>query len=163
MTTNPMSPGSINFSGTYPFLGTNFMRACLIFMVLLTVLCTYKFREVQLALLVAFIVSWAAYDLRSTKNRWSITSELAKEDYQIGIFKDLDEFLIKARDIIQDEPWTKEQLSGVLNSYCTYQLADLSYKPIKAKLKKEATFVITLVPNKRNVVLNHGPYYLVKQ
>ena len=87
---------------------------------------------------------------------------LEAEEYQFDIFKDLDPFLVKAREIIGDQSWTKEPLSGVLNSYCTYQLADLPYKPPMKGMAKEADVVITTTPRNRERLMNHGPYFLVR-
>jgi len=162
MTKFPLSPGSINFNGTYLFYGRPFRLICLGLMVFFFLVLFAAKRKFALSFLLAFAIAWGIYDLRSIKNRWDIMTELGADQYQISIFKELDVFLPKARDIIGEQSWSKDNLSGVLNSYCTYQLADLKYYPPRTELKKDADFIITHNPNNREVVLQQGTYYLVK-
>lgn len=90
-------------------------------------------------------------------------NNLAQQDYEIYIFKDIDIFLKEAREIIGDKSWSKEPLSGVINSYCTYKLADLEYKSKRYDNPNEADFIITTKPKKREIVYQHNSYFLISQ
>jgi len=159
----PLSPGSINFSGTYFILGKPFRWICAGLMIVLIPIILLLKKKWEIALLVSFLVAWSAYDLRSGYNRWEILSGISEEEWHIPILKDLETFLPQARDIIgEDGTWTKERLSGFLNSYCKYELADLQYYPAKSEERKTVDYIITTQPKKRKVVLSEGPYYLVQ-
>jgi len=163
LTKFPLSPGSVNFSGAYFLHGTPFRWICAGLMAIVAMLIYAFKRRWDLALLIGFCVAWGAYDLRSGYNRWEVMNEISDNDWHIPILQDLQNFLPKAREIIgPDGSWTKEQLSGFLNSYCTYELADLTYYPRKSEEEKNAQYTITTQPRKRQVVLTEGPYHLVK-
>jgi len=160
---HPLSPGSVNFTGTYRFLGYPFRLICIGIMILTTIILFAFTKRWDIALLIGFFVAWISYDLRSGYNRWEIMDNLSENEWHIPILKDLQTFLPKARDIIgEDGTWSKERLSGFLNSYCTYELADLTYFPAKSEQRKDVQYIITTQPKKRRVVLSEGPYYLVQ-
>jgi len=159
----PLSPGSINFSPSYFLLGKPFRWICLGIMALSFLLVYALKRRWDVALLIAFLVAWLSYDLRSGYNRWEIISEISKSEWQIPALAELQSFLPKAREVIgPDGSWSKEPLSGFLNSYCKYELADLQYYPPRTPEREQVEYIITTKPRKRNVILQEGPYYLVK-
>lgn len=162
MVAHPMTPGSVNFTWSFLFLGYPFTWITLGIMGVFWLLLSLKMSKVRITFLLSFLIAWSIFDLRNAKNRWDIMTYLEGQEYQIDIFKDLDSLLQKARPIIGEESWTKEPLSGVLNSYCTYQLADLPYKPPRDGLAKEADFIITTTPRNRKVELQEGRYFLVR-
>ncbi len=158
----PMSPGSINFTGSYFIVGKPLRWICGGLMIFLAVFIYVFKRRWDIALLLGFTIAWGVYDLRSSYNRWGIMHEIAENEWQIPVLKEIDVFLPKAKNIIgPDGSWSKEQLPGFLNSYCIYELGDLKYFPSRGGQKKNADYIITTEPRKRQVVLNEGPYYLV--
>ena len=158
---NVLTPGTVNFSGPYLFKGIALRWVTLGLFVLLSIILTIVFRNWRLGLLISFVVAWLTYDIRGMKNKWDIMNDLKKEEYQINIFTDLDQFVSESRAIIGEQSWSKEPLSGVLNSYCTYHLADLKYIP--PQRAAEADVIITNNPGRRRVLLNRGAYFLVSQ
>lgn len=163
LTNYPMSPGSVNFTGTYYFLGRPFYIICAVVMVIITIIVFGFKKRWDIALLIGFSVAWGLYDIRSGYNRWSVLDQLSESEWHIPLVQDLESFLSKAEEVIgPDGSWTKERLSGFLNSYCTYELAHLTYYPRKDGHHKNAEYTITTQPKKRDVVLNEGIYYLIK-
>jgi len=161
---HPLSPGSVNFSGTYFLLGVPFRWICAGIMLFIFGVVLMRSKRWDLALLLGFVVAWGAYDLRSGYNRWEVLDGISNNEWQIETLRELQAFIPMAREVIGPEgSWTKEPLSGFLNSYCTYELADLTYYPPKSKLKKDAEFIITTKPRKRTVILREGSYYLVQK
>ncbi len=158
---HPLTPGSVNFTGQYDFFQWPFRWFCLALLFVLWMILAVLSGDIFRSLYIAFFISFIIYGSRGAFNRWAIMTDLHSNDYNIDIFTDLDQFLRQARSVIGDQCWTKEQLSGVLNSYCTYTLADLCYKPQWSEIAREAMFIVTTNPGERKIVVNHGPYYLI--
>lgn len=160
----PMTPGSINFSHEYSFLGKPFRWICLGIGGLVMSLLLLTSKNLEKGILIGFLIAWIAYDLRESKNRWDIYNDLSKTNYEIAIFKDADSFIASTKEEMGDKKWTKEDLSGVINSYFTYQLADHAYVPKTDKSWQEkAHYVITAQPKKRKVTFNQGRYHLIRR
>ena len=81
----PLSPGSVNFSGTYFLFGTPFRWICAGLMVLISLIIYGFKRRWDLALLIGFCVAWGAYDMRSGYNRWEVMNELSDNDWHIPL------------------------------------------------------------------------------
>lgn len=161
--TRSMTPGTVNFTNGYHFKGYSLKVIAIgIAAIFLIAFLVFK-RQFHWSLLCAFLIGWLVYDARNIYNRWEIMDDFAQEDYEIFIFKDIDIFLKEAREIISDKSWAKERLSGVINSYCTYQLADLNYKSSKYDNPKDADYIITSTPKNREIVYQHNNYFLVTQ
>ncbi len=158
-----MTPGSVNFTSPYFFKNYSLRFICFCLVFILFALFFIINKRVYLSLLFGFLISWLVYDSRNIYNRWDIMNNLAQQDYEIYIFKDIDIFLKEAREIIGDKSWSKEPLSGVINSYCTYKLADLEYKSKRYDNPNEADFIITTKPKKREIVYQHNSYFLISQ
>lgn len=160
----PMTPGSINFSHEYSLAGHSFRWFCLAIGVLVMFVLLITSKNLEKGILIGFVIAWIAYDLRESKNRWDIFSDLSKANYEIAILKDADDFIGSTKEQMGDMKWTKEDLSGVINSYFTYQLADHAYVPKTDKSWQEkAHYVITAQPKKRKVTFNQGRYHLIRR
>lgn len=160
---HPMSPGSVNFTATYYLLGMPFRWFCGALWLVITLISLLYFRRWDISLLIAFVIAWLTFDIRATYNRWENFDVFAQQEWEIPILKDLQTFIPEARKIIEpDGTWTKEQLAGFLNSYCRYELADLTYYPPGSEDHSEAQYIITTQPDDRPVLLQEGIYYLIK-
>lgn len=156
-----LSPGSVNFTPPYVLFGVPYQWICLILFIVVSFIAFVFTKSLNSSILIGAVIGLIMYDLRSMNNRWDVYTNLEEINFEIPIFKELENFLSQSRQVIGNKCWTKERLSGVLNSLTTYELADLCYLPRGNKDIGQADFIITTTPRKRKKLLSYGSYHLV--
>jgi len=155
-------PGIVNYTYTH-FIGRiGWSWICFGLFVVTLVLLILSKKVVSSSLAIALVVSMLVYEGRYAMDRWGIMHQMAQSDFVPPVFQEISSFIEEAGPMIDQGSWAKENLSGILNSYCIYHLADKTYIRNLKNEKDNVDFIITTSSNGREVLHSQGIFQLVK-
>jgi len=157
---NYLTPRSINMSEPFQFKGIKTNHLLLVLW-LIFFLGTLLFKiDWRKGLFISFVAVWALQSLRLMKNEVDIFSKLKSDNYELSPFVELAAFTKEIKPLLKGQRWTKDQLSGVHNSYVKYHLWEEPF--VNRKQAQPNDYLITTKPGNRSVVFQQGGFYLVQ-
>lgn len=157
---NYINPTTINFAAPYSFAGIEFRYVLLSAAFLISIILLLLKFDWPYALFIGFIIAVVLLNIRQFKNEIAIFNKFETQANSIDPFIEIQTFTQHIPAIIQGESWSKDELSGVLNSYVKYHLAE--YKYVNRKDAKANDYVITNNPGQSTIIYQYSNFYLIR-
>lgn len=159
---NRLSPGSINFTPDYRFLGLSINLVCLILFFVSSLLFYLFFKfSLSKSIFVGLLISFIFLNVRNIQSEIDFVNQIDNSKTHLHPFQKVADFIDEVKPIIEGKRWAIEPLSGVSNSYAKYHLAE--YNHVHRKKTKKGDFILTNDPKNRKVIVEKDNMYLVKK
>lgn len=150
-------------------MGKDFILTALLFTII--IFLSFKFLSKKTLVIAAFIsmlLGSIFFDLTNTMvAHYDIYQETEQKYPYVDAIAGTQKFIEKARPYIENGRWT---FQGKVQDeyqklYMKYKLADIQYIPERSKRIPTDTYIISFQQPKANqeVLVEEGPYYLIKQ
>ncbi len=117
--------------------------------------------RMALALVWGFLIAWGVMDLRAVYDHAATVFEMEAHHPDAPPLTRAKVFADRAEAMIGGATWSHEPLTGVVNSYVRYRLAEHPLVAIDAS--PPSTFLITQQPKEGRLVYRYANYCLVRR
>lgn len=158
---NRIRPSTVNFLAGHTLFGRRWEALLLALTFGAGVVLTVCRRQTTTSLVWSFMIAWGAMDLRSTWDHLAAVLEVEARNLDLPPLMSARPFVDRAAEIVGGDTWSVEPLTGVVQSYVRYRLAEKPFVPLEAAAK--SVFLITQQPGEGQLVYQLGEFRLLRR